>query len=161
MAEQPVSEPTREERIAALPPLQEGYRYLYNRSSEPWEHQFDGRVYKFEPHEVRSIPSNAAELFRADSIIPGTLRRVRGGGGTLVAERYVAFGPGWAIHGSVKIQEDYVIQYAPAEAEADFLVPTTTEPTMELFDRTSIPSYVDRPNVRDPGKPLHAAIVRV
>lgn len=161
MAEQPKVEPTREERIAALSPLQEGYRYLYNRSNFPWEHQFDGRVFKFQPHEVKSVPCGAADLFRADSIIPGTLRRMPGAGGTLGAERYIAYGPGWQIQGTVKIQEDYILQYVPAEAEADFLVPTETEPGMELFDRKSIDNYAGRGNARDPGQPLHPAIVRV
>src|SRR5512139_1163169 len=103
MAEPTQTEPTREERIAALAPLQEGYRYLYNRSAYPWEHQFDGRVYVFQPHEVKAVPCGAADLFRTDSLIPGTLRRMPGAGGSFTAERYIAYGPGWTIQGTVKV----------------------------------------------------------
>jgi hypothetical protein len=79
----------------------------------------------------------------------------------LTGERAVALGPGWMITGSAKIQDDFVLQYEEAQAEPEFLVPTETQPGGELFDRTSIPNYVDRPNVRDPGKPMHTEIVRV
>lgn len=152
---------TREEQLADLQPLPERNRYIYNRTGEPWEHMFNGRVYELAPYEVKVLPSEVAEHLHAHSIIPGTLRRKAGGGGSLTAERAVALGPGWAIAGSVKVEDDYIVQYAEAVPEDTFLVPTTTVAGAELFDRQSIPNYVDRPNVRDPGKPMHVEIVRV
>jgi len=159
--ETPVKELTREERLATFTMPPEKMRFVYNRSAEPWEHMFDGRVYELQPYEVKALPSAVAEHLRAHSIIPGTLRRSKKGGGTLEAERYVALGPGWMITGSVKVQDDYILQYVQAEPEPDFLVPTTTQPGQTLFDLKSLPNYVDRPNMRDPGKPTHAEIVRV
>jgi hypothetical protein len=163
MAEQTKSDPTRDEKIAALPPLPERSRYVYNRTAEPWEAQFNGRVYTFEPHECKTLPAEIAEHFRAHSIIPGTLRRKLGSGGTLTAERAIALGPGWNITGSVKVDDEYVLQYAEAAPDADFFVESTTVPGGEIWDRSSIPNYVERPNVRegDQGKPTHAAILRV
>ena len=154
-------EPTREDRIAALPTLPERSRYIYNRTSMDWEGMFDGRVYVLKPHEIKPVDSAIAEHLWATSMITGTLRRLPGGGGTLTAERAIALGPGWAIAGSAKIQDDFVLQYEEATSETMFLVPTTTQPGLELFDRSSIPNYTDRPNLRDPGKPMHSEIVRV
>ena len=155
-------EPTREERIAALSPLPEQSRYVYNRTSEPWEAQFNGRVYRFTPHEIRALPAEIAEHFRAHSLIAGTLRRMRSGGGSLTAERAIALGPGWLIKGSVKIEDDFMLEFAEAVPDEDFLVPSTTKPGREIWDRSSIPNYVDRPNVRDPdGKPTHVEMIPV
>lgn len=161
MAEQ--TELSREARIAALAPLPEGSnsRYIYNRTNEHWEGMFDNRVYEFQPHEVRVLSAEIAEHLHAHSLIPGTLRRIQGGGGTLTAERYLALGPGWKITGTSKIEDTYYLTYGPAEAEATFLVPTETKASLDYFDRSSIPNYVDRPNMRDPGKPTHSEIIRV
>ena len=112
------TEPTREERIAALPTLPERTRYVYNRTAREWEGMFDGRVYVLAPHEVKPMDAAVAEHLRATSIITGTLRRMAGGGGTLTAERAVALGPGWAISGSAKIQDDFVLQYEEAAGRA-------------------------------------------
>jgi len=144
-----------------VPTLPERSRYIYNRTSMDWEGMFDGRVYVLKPHEIKPVDSAIAEHLWATSMITGTLRRLPGGGGTLTAERAIALGPGWAIAGSAKIQDDFVLQYEEATSETMFLVPTTTQPGLELFDRSSIPNYTDRPNLRDPGKPMHSEIVRV
>src|SRR5512146_330781 len=87
---QTTSEPkelTREEQIAALPMLPERTRYVYNRTSGPGEGMFDGRVYVLQSHEIKPMGSDIAEHLRATSIINGTLRRMKNGGGTLTAER--------------------------------------------------------------------------
>ena len=163
MAEQPPL--TREQQIAALGILPEGSnsRYVYNRMSVIWEGQFDGKMYVFQPHEHRAIPAEVAErLYYTQSIIPGTLRHKLGGGGTLTTERALALGPGWKIAGTQKVEDTYILLYEPAEADPEFLVPTETKPSLDYFDRTSIPNYVERPNVRDQGAaPTHAAILPV
>lgn len=157
MAEAP---PTRETRIAALPPPPEPMRYIYNRTGSPWEGMFDGRVYILAPHETRILSAEVVEHLRAHSIIPGTLRR--GPGGSLMAERSVALGPGWMISGTAKMEDERtVLQYAETGPESDFLVPTETKPGLEYFDRQSIPNYVDRPNMRGDGQPIRPAIVPV
>jgi hypothetical protein len=122
---------------------------------------FNGRVYVFEAHETKSLSTEVSEHLYAHSIIPGTLRRAKHGGGTLSAERALALGPGWKITGSAKIEDDFQLQYGVAEADPEFLVPTETQPGPEYFDRKDIPNYVDRPNMRDPGKPSHPELLRV
>jgi hypothetical protein len=159
--EQTETIPTREEQIAALGPLPEAIRYVYNRTNGPWEGMFNGRVYVFASHEIKSLSTEVAEHLTAHSIIPGTLRHAKHGGGTLSAERALALGPGWTITGSVKVEDEFHLQYGVAEADATFLVPTETQPGPEYFDRASIPNYVDRPNMRDPGKPSHPELLRV
>lgn len=150
-----------------LAPLPEGYRYLYNRSSDRWEGQFDGRAYILEPHETKPFLCHIAEHLRAHSIIAGTLRRPRGGGNaSLEAERFLAVGPGWTILRWNKSEQadqfgnsQYIPEYVAAEAEPDFGKPTTTKPGMELFDRGSIQNYVDRPGLE--GRPTHVEYIRV
>ena len=149
-----------------LPPLPEGFRYLYNRTAEVYEGTFDGRIYILQPHETKMLQCHIAEHLRAHAIIPGTLRRGEGArSGALVAERTVALGPGWTILRWNKTDQSdqfgnstYQPEYTEAEAEADFGVPTTTKPGMELFDRASIPNYVDRPGLE--GRATHVEYVR-
>ena len=99
----------------------------------------------FAPHEVKALPSEVADHLRAHAIIPGTMRRARG---ELIAERYLAGGPGWTIQQWTKIpditgtgNDRYVPEYVRAEPEADWGVVSTTAPTYEM---AGIPNYADR-----------------
>jgi hypothetical protein len=155
-------EQTVPEAPKALPELPEGYRYLYNRGSEPYEAQFDGKVYILDPHETKTLQCHIAEHLRAYSIIPGTLRQGRGG---YKAERWLALGPGWTILRHNKVESgdafgnaQYVPEYGVAEPEETFQVPTETKAGREIFDRTSIPNYVDRAGQE--GRATHVEYVR-
>lgn len=147
-------------------PLPEGFRYLYNRTDERFEGMFDGRIYELQPHEVKAFQCHVAEHLRAHSIIPGTLRRDPKQNRALIAERSVALGPGWTVLRYNKTEgadqfgnSTYSPEYVEAKAEADFGVPTTTKPGMELFDRASIANYVDKPGLE--GRPTHVEYIRV
>ena len=51
----------------AHPPA--GFRWVYNRLTSPWETQFDGMVYAFDPNEYRLITLDVARFLWAHSII--------------------------------------------------------------------------------------------
>jgi hypothetical protein len=128
----------------------EGFRYIYNRMKTPYELMRDGIPVMFQPHETRLLPCDVAEFVYAHSIIPGTLHNERG---TLKGERALALGPGWTIQRWNKStsatgagNDVYVPDYAPAEADACFQVPTETVPGATLFDLERTPNYADRPS---------------
>lgn len=142
----------------AFPPAPEGFRYIYNRTAGVYEPFFDGAPVIFAPHEVKLLPSAVADNLRSTALIPGTLRKV--GAGTLQAERALALGPGWIITDSHKLDDNtWTFDYAPAEAEETFLVPTETQAGAEMFDRTSVPNYADRPSREN--VPTTARLIRV
>ena len=140
-----------------LPPLPEGFRYVYNRTDHSYTAQWNLEFITFGPHEIKSLPCDRTQQIRDWSVINGTVRAV--GSGTLKGERVLALGPGWSITESHKLEdESWVYTYAPAEPEPDFLVPTTTEPGPEWFDRASVPNYVNRPsreNIPTTAKLIH------
>lgn len=160
----PTPDPPASMKPVVLPPLPEGFRYLYNRRDKRFEGQFDGRIYELQPYETKPFVCYIAEHLRAHSIIPGTLRRDEHGG--MVAERWLACGPGWTIiaHNKTEASDQfgnntYVPEYGEATPDKDFGVPTETKPGRELFDRTSIPNYVERGS--QDGRPTHVEYVKV
>ena len=153
-----------EPKTQPLAPAPEGYRYIYNRLSTQYEQFFDGRPHVFQPHEVKMLPAEVAEHLRAYSIIPGTLRRFNNGG--LQAERVFALGPGWMVLLYNRINDmtgtgnaQYVPEYAEATPEDAWMKPSETKPGVELFDRTSVPNYAERPGAE--GRPTHIELIRV
>ena len=128
----------------------EGYRYIYNRMATEYELMRDGSPVVFKGHETRLLACDVAEFVHAHSIIPGTLHNERG---TLKGERALALGPGWTIlrwnktaAGTGAGNDVYSPEYAPAVADALFLVPTETKPGATLFDLEKTPNYADRPS---------------
>ena len=51
----------------AHPPA--GFRWIYNRLTEPFEYQFDGMVYAFDPHEYRLVMLDTGRFLWSHSII--------------------------------------------------------------------------------------------
>ena len=51
----------------AHPPA--GFRWIYNRLTEPFEYQFDGMVYAFDPHEYRLVMLDVGLFLWSHSII--------------------------------------------------------------------------------------------
>ena len=51
----------------AHPPA--GFRWIYNRLTSPFEHQFDGMVYAFDSNEYRLVTLDVARFLWAHSII--------------------------------------------------------------------------------------------
>ena len=46
-----------------------GFRWVYNRLTSPWETQFDGMVYAFDPNEYRLVTLDVGRFLWAHSII--------------------------------------------------------------------------------------------
>jgi hypothetical protein len=160
MAEQETPNPS----VPALPSLPEGFRYAYNRMNTEYEAFFDGRPVTLKPHETKRLRTDQAEHLRAHSIIPGTLADT--GRGTLKGERAIALGPGWFVRAWIRTEEvnamgnnQYVPEYAEAEAEPEFQVPTETVPGVTLFNLESTGNYVGRPSREN--MPTKATLVPV